>query len=549
MKTTFEITGKVVDVITKQIFSGRIRIKDGVITAIDECQDVEACYILPGLIDAHIHIESSMLIPSEFARLAVVHGTVGTVSDPHEMGNVMGVDGVRFMIENGQKVPFKFSFGAPSCVPATTLETSGATIGLKELDELLEMKEIYGLAEMMNVPGVLYNDPYVQDKLALSKKYGKPVDGHAPGLKGEDAARYIAAGISTDHECFTLDEAEWKIKQGMNVLIREGSAARNFDDLVPLVGTHPERVMFCSDDKHPNDLAKGHMNDLVKRAIQKGFDPLDVIRCCTFNPVQHYHLLVGLVQVGDPADFIVVDDLSNFNVIQTYIDGQLVAEKGESLIDSIPERPMNFFKASPVSLADVTVVPESGKLRIIKLIEGQLITDVLLDQVEGTGTNIESSIDKDILKMVVKDRYTDRPVAVGFVHGFGLKEGAFASSIAHDSHNVIAVGTSDQAIVDAMNMIIGVKGGISLVTNEGNYLLSLPFGGIMTGDDGFVAASAYEKFDHLAKSIGAKPEAPFMTLSFLALLVIPKLKLSDQGLFDGERFEFVDLFEKVSPHM
>jgi adenine deaminase len=544
MSVTNEISGKIVDVVARRIFQGKVKVKNGTIQEIVECESGPDVYILPGLIDAHIHIESSMLIPSEFARVAVVHGTVATVSDPHEMGNVMGVQGVKFMIDNGKRLPFHFYFGAPSCVPATPFETSGASIGLEELEELLKSEDIYGLAEMMNVPGVLFNDPLVKAKLQLAEKYGKPIDGHAPGLMGEDAETYIAAGISTDHECFTLEEAVWKIQHGMKVLIREGSAARNFDDLMPLVGMYPEMVMFCSDDKHPNDLVKGHINDLVQRAVAAGYNPLDVIRCCTFNPVKHYNLAVGLLQTGDPADFIVVDDMVGFHVLQTYIKGAKVAENGTPLLDSFVEKPLNLFHANVLGCEDITVKPAPGKMRVIKVIEGQLVTDEILEEVTRTEDNVVGNTERDILKLVVKDRYTDKPPAVAFIHGFGLQQGAIASSIAHDSHNIIAVGVDDNSIKEAINLIIHAKGGISVVTEDTRLVLPLPFGGIMSGEDGFVVASRYDHFDSVAKSIGAKPAAPYMTLSFMALLVIPKLKLSDKGLFDGVNFTFTQLFHE-----
>lgn len=545
MNNSFQLSGNIVDVIVGRIFPGKISVENGIITKIEEVSAVSDGYLLPGLIDAHIHIESSMLIPSEFARIAVTHGTVATVSDPHEIGNVMGVEGVNFMITNGKKVPFRFYFGAPSCVPATPFETSGASIGMNELETLMASDDIYGLSEMMNVPGVLFKDPLVIEKLALSRKYGKPVDGHAPGLMGEDAVNYISEGISTDHECFTLEEAIWKIQHGMKVLIREGSAARNFDDLMPLIRNHPDWVMFCSDDKHPNDLVKGHINDLVKRAIVGGYDPLTVVRCCTRNPVQHYQLNCGLLQVGDPADFILVDDLNAFNIRQTYIGGNLVAENGNSLLEPVKEQPLNFFNSSIVSLEQLKVPPHPGKIRVIKLIEGQLVTDEVFAEPTIKNEIVVSNSATDVLKIVVKDRYTDLPPAVGFVQGFGIKHGALASSIAHDSHNIIGVGTDDQSITEAINLIIEQRGGISIVYNKEKLVLPLPFGGIMSGNDGFEVAKLYDNFDSLAKIMGALPAAPYMTLSFMALLVIPALKLSDKGLFDGINFKFVNLFTNL----
>lgn len=546
MPESFEIAGKIIDVVSRRIFRGIVMVSKGRIAEIREDDNVPDRYILPGLIDAHIHIESSMLIPSEFARIAVTHGTVATVSDPHEIGNVLGIEGVRFMIENGKKVPFKFYFGAPACVPATTFETSGSAIGVKEVEELLMSKDIYGLCEMMNVPGVLFSDPVVMQKLALARKYKKPVDGHAPGLMGKEASDYIAAGITSDHECFTIEEAVGKIQHGMKILIREGSAAKNFDVLLPLIKEYPDMIMFCSDDKHPNDLVKGHINDLVKRALVKGFDPVTVIRCCTYNPSKHYHLNTGLLQIGDPADMIVVNNLNEFNVEETYIDGILVSQNGKTLINSFHEAALNYFNASFVRSEDIRIIPERGMIRVIQIIEGQLVTEELLVEGKVENNNIISNISEDILKIVVKNRYSDASPAIGFVKGFGLEQGAIGSSIAHDSHNIIAVGADDLSIAEAINMIITTKGGISCVNKDDRRILPLPFGGIMTGDNGFIVSSLYEQFDRMTKSMGCDLSSPYMTLSFMALLVIPSLKLSDKGLFDGINFRLTGLFRNES---
>jgi adenine deaminase len=538
---TFQISGKIMDVVSGRIFKGTVSIENGKVNHIEEDDNVPDQFILPGLIDAHIHIESSMLIPSEFARIAVVHGTVATVSDPHEIANVLGIKGVRFMIDNGKKVPFNFFFGAPSCVPATPFETSGASVGVEEVENLLQSDDIYYLSEMMNFPGVLSTDSSVMEKLALAKKYNKPVDGHAPGLTGEQAATYIAAGISTDHECYSLDEAISKLKYGMHILIREGSAAKNFNVLSPLIETYPGNVMFCSDDKHPNDLVKGHINDLVKRAIAMGFDPLTVIRCCSLNPVRHYNLNVGLVQTGDPADFIIVDDLQNFNILTTYINGNKVAENGKSLIRSVSETPMNNFFASRIHVDDIRATPVNEQIRVMKALDGQLLTGEIFAKGKTGNGNLISDTDNDILKIVVKDRYTDSPPAVGFVTGFGLKKGAIGSSVAHDSHNIIAVGADDHSITEAINLIISSQGGISFACGEEKELLALPFAGIMAGKDGYSVASRYELFHEKSKEMGSKLGAPFMTLSFMSLLVIPEIKLSDKGLFDAKHFRFTEL--------
>ncbi|MCK9421933.1 MAG: adenine deaminase [Bacteroidales bacterium] len=544
MKTNFKVSGNIVDVVGKRIFKGTVIVNDGKIIQIRQEPVSEQEFILPGLIDAHIHIESSMLIPSEFARLAVVHGTVGTVSDPHEIANVLGIPGIKFMIENGKKVPFKFNFGAPSCVPATSFETAGASLGVKEVEELLQMPEIKYLSEMMNFPGVLFKDTEVMQKLELARKAGKPVDGHAPGVTGADAEKYIKAGISTDHECFSLEEAREKIAFGMKILIREGSAAKNFETLSSLIDEFPDQVMLCSDDKHPNDLERGHINLEVKRALRMGFEAMNVLRCCTFNPVNHYHLDIGLLQPGDPADFIRVDNLTDFNVLETYIDGEQVAENGKSLIEHIVDEPFNRFETEKIETAELHVVSDGTRIRVQKALDGQLITEVVVAIPKTIDEKVISDPLRDILKLVVKNRYFLAPASVGFISGFGLKKGALASCVAHDSHNIVAVGTDDESIAVAINMIIESKGGISLVDGETRIILPLPFAGIMSGEDGYFVARKYDMMDKKAREMGSMLTAPYMTLSFMALLVIPALKLSDKGLFDGTRFAFTEIFEK-----
>jgi adenine deaminase len=541
-ETSFFIQGRIIDVVSGRVFPGTVEVEEGKITSVREEQVKETVYILPGLIDAHIHIESSMLIPSEFARLAVIHGTVATVSDPHEIANVLGVDGIRFMIANGKKIPFKFYFGASSCVPATPFETAGASLGVDEIDELLQMDEIGYLSEMMNFPGVLMEDEVVMAKLALARKYGKPVDGHAPGLMGEEAQKYIRAGISTDHECFTLEEGMEKAGFGMNILIREGSAARNFDTLAPLLDAFPGQVMFCSDDRHPDDLLRRHINDIARRAILKGYNLLSVIKACTLNPKRHYNLGTGLLQPGDPADFIVIDDPGTFRVIKTYIDGVLVADNGKSLIRSVMEKPVNLFNAHRISAAELIVKPLGKKIRVIEALEGQLITHGLSEISKIEKDNVVSDPGSDILKITVLNRYKPAPPAVAFIRNFGLKRGAIASTVAHDSHNIIAIGVQDEDIAKAINTLVDSKGGICCVDGENIYHLPLPVAGLMSEADGFEIAAKYEQIDQRARELGTRLRAPFMTLSFMALLVIPELKLSDKGLFDGGSFKFTSVF-------
>ncbi len=539
-----KFSGQIVDVVAGSIFPGEMIVKDGRIADIRETSKADDHFILPGLVDAHIHIESSMLVPAEFARLAVVHGTVATVSDPHEIANVLGIKGVDYMIDNGNKTPFYFNFGAPSCVPATAFETAGASLGPAEIEQLLSRPEIRYLSEMMNYPGVLFHDPEVMEKIQIAKKHGKPADGHAPGLRGEDAKRYVGAGISTDHECFTYDEALDKIKLGMDILIREGSAAKNFDALIPLLGEFPEMIMFCSDDKHPDALVKGHINELVQKAIALGFKPMDVLRAATLNPVRHYNLENGLLQIGDSADFIIVNNLEDFEIRQTWIRGQKVAENGKTLLPSVHSDIINHFDCSYVNHQDFRVEAKGKRIKVIEVIDGQLITRHSIQQARIENNEVLTDISRDILKIAVVNRYQNAAPAVAFVQNFGLKQGAIASTVAHDSHNIIAVGVDDASISMAVNLLIEHKGGISLVSDSKEMILSLPVAGLMSNKDGYEVAREYEMMDEETKTMGCTLGAPFMSLSFLALLVIPELKLSDKGLFDGKNFRFVELFEE-----
>ncbi|MCX6152828.1 MAG: adenine deaminase [Candidatus Kapabacteria bacterium] len=660
-----KISGKIVDVVKKEIFDGIITIENGRISSVDridlsflrmqestigpwkeipacagmtEQKEIPACagmtekdgipacagmtdtiefnhFILPGLIDAHIHIESSMLVPSEFARLAVRHGTVATVSDPHEIANVLGREGIDFMLQNAESVPMKFYFGAPSCVPATNFESSGAEITVNDISELLDDVRIKYLSEMMNFPGVIHNFPDVVEKLNAAKLKNKPIDGHAPGLTGDDLKKYIEAGISTDHECFTIEEAEAKIALGMKILIREGSAAKNFDALKSLIKSNNEMVMLCSDDCHPDDLATGHINLLVKRALDDGFDIFDILRTCTLNPKNHYGLETGLLQIGDSADFIVVDNFQEFNILQTYIDGNLVAENGKETFRRVPISPVNRFHAKKIEVEDLFVAPplnpplkngeneenplnptlEKGEneenhlspfekggnleefenpltsfkieghleapffkgglgvsgsipqIRVIEALEGELITNELICDAKIENNCIVSDLGRDILKLVVLNRYqavknNSAKPAIAFIKNFGFTHGAIASSVAHDSHNIIAVGADDDSIVRAINLIIENQGGMCAVGDDIETVLPLPVAGIMSCDDAEHVSALYSALNQKAKALGSALNAPFMTLSFMALLVIPKLKLSDKGLFDGGSFRFVDLF-------
>ncbi|SFU27872.1 Adenine deaminase [Pustulibacterium marinum] len=535
------VTGNYVDILNKTIYPAQITISQGKIERIQKINTPQQHFLLPGFIDAHIHIESSMLVPSEFARLAVLHGTVGTISDPHEIANVLGIDGVHFMINNGKKVPFKFHFGAPSCVPATKFETAGAKIDSEGIKELLASPDIYYLAEMMNYPGVLFDDEEVLKKIAWAKHFQKPVDGHAPGLMGDDAKKYASAGITTDHECFTQKEAQGKLDLGMKILVREGSAAKNFNALIPLLDENYNEMMFCSDDKHPDDLVLGHINQLCARAVAYGIDVFKVLRSACINPVKHYNMKVGLVQEGDAADFIVVEDLKDFKVLQTYINGALVAENGKSLIEAVPFETPNNFHTETKSVNDFQIKATSEKIRVIEALDGELITNEIHLQPKIADGYYISDTENDILKMTVVNRYGNTPPAIAFIKNFGLKAGAIAGSVGHDSHNIIAVGVTDEAIAKAVNTIITNKGGICAVDHEKTSVLPLPVAGIISDKDGWETGKLYEQIDAHAKALGSSLKAPFMTLSFMALLVIPDLKLSDLGLFSGNQFDFVSL--------
>jgi adenine deaminase len=537
MKT---IAGIISDPVQRKQFQGKIFIHNGKIEKIQETESAPERHILPGLIDAHIHIESSMLVPSEFARLAVRHGTVATVSDPHEIANVCGIEGVEFMIENGKKVPLKFYFGAPSCVPATPFETAGAVLDTDAVTRLLQRDEILYLAEMMNWPGVLNDDPGVLAKIDAAKKLGKPIDGHAPGLKGERAAKYASAGISTDHESFSKEEAGDKLKNGMLIAIREGSAAKNYHTLIELLAEYPGKIMFCSDDKHPDDLIHGHMNEIVSRTLSLGYNYFDTLHAISVLPVRHYKLNVGLLQPGDAADFIIVDKPETMNVLETWIDGKAVFKDSEVQFPEIVVNRINNFEPYKVKPDDFKLHSANPEQAIIAAQDGELVTERETARLEILNGEVLADPDRDILKIAVVNRYEKRPPAVGFIKNFGLKNGAIASSVAHDSHNIIAVGSSDEQISQAVNLIMKNHGGISAVHGKEKNTLALPVGGIMSDDSGENVAREYERLSNISREMGSKLKAPFMLISFMALLVIPSLKISDKGLFDGETFEFAE---------
>ena len=534
------VKGQLVDIHNRRITPSEILIIDGKIVEVKTIDKAPDHFILPGFIDAHIHIESSMLVPSEFARVALKHGTVATVSDPHEIANVLGMEGVRYMIENGKESQLKFHFGAPSCVPATTFETSGATLDVKDTREMLMWPEIYYLSEMMNFPGVLMEDPSVLSKIETAHELGKPIDGHAPGLMGEKAEKYIAAGISTDHECFTIEEARDKLQHGMKIIIREGSAAKNFDALHPLIATHTDKVMFCSDDKHPDDLIKGHINQLVRRAVHLGYDLYDILQIACINPVLHYGLDVGILREGDAADFIIVEDLHSFSIKEVFVDGTCVVSKTISPKVSMKPQIVNFFNTEKKNPADFKKQSVDDMIKVIIAKDGELITEQEEFPISKLDEINQTNIEEDILKICVVNRYKQAPVAVGWIKNFGLRRGAIASSVAHDSHNIVCVGVDDQSLCKAVNLVIEHRGGLCAVNGQFESILPLPIAGLMSAEDADQVSEKYSLIDQQAKELGSTLHAPFMTLSFMALLVIPELKIGDLGLFDVNSFRLID---------
>ena len=535
--------GIIVDVVNRCKFRGEITLKGNRIFSVRACEHENSNYILPGFIDAHVHIESSMTVPSSFARMVVPQGTVAVVSDPHEIANVMGEQGIDYMVENANSVPLKIYFGVPSCVPATPFESSGAVLDKNDVDRLLARKDLYYLSEMMNFPGVVYDDPDVMGKIEQAKKHNKLIDGHAPGLRGDNLRKYIQSGISTDHECFLYEEAVEKIKLGMKILIREGSAAKNFDELCQLIDEYPEKVMLCTDDSHPETLLEeGHIDKIIKKGLGKGIGLFNLLNAASVNPVRHYGLNIGLLQEGDPADFIIVEDLNEFKVLETVINGTSVYKGGEVLFLDIKPKPINVFNREKITIDDVVLKAETAKIRVITVTDGDLITGQEIHPPLVKDGNVISDTSRDILKMVVMSRYKNEPVQVGFIKNIGIKKGAISSSIAHDSHNIIAVGVSDADIVSVVNKLIENKGGIVVGDKNMQSGLKLEVAGLMSIKTGTEVASLYKQLIEQAKKFGCRLESPFMTIAFMSLLVIPELKLGDKGLFDVNKFGFVDVF-------
>ncbi|MDD2198686.1 MAG: adenine deaminase [Bacteroidales bacterium] len=542
MKQTLE--GNIIDIFKREIFPGEIHFEDGIITSIIPNNKTYEHYISPGFIDSHVHVESSMLIPSEFARLALANGTVAVVSDPHEIANVLGINGVKFMIENGKKVPLKFFFTAPSCVPATPFETSGANLNEKDIDKLMNEEPIVALGEMMNFPGVINEFEDVIAKLNITKKHNLPIDGHIPGVIGEPLQKYAKFGISTDHECSTLEEAEEKLKLGMNILIREGSAARNFEALYPLINSNPDSVMLCTDDSHPDDLINhGHINKILKLGIEKNIDIFKLWRAATINPVNHYNIPVGLLRIGDTADFIIIEDLVNLKIKETYINGELVFSNQRVLFDKITENTVNNFKRiEHIKIDDLKIKNIDKPVNVIECYDGSLVTGSFSSILQSQNNYLIPDLNKDILPISVINRYTESKPSNGFINGFGLRKGAIASTVAHDSHNIIAIGSNYESLQIAINELIESKGGICFVNDKDRYIIPLPYAGLMTNEDGYTVAKKYELINKAVQSSGCKLKAPFMTLSFMALLVIPELKIGDKGLFDINKFDFIDIY-------
>lgn len=567
-----EFTSYIYDVVSHTIRPVRISIENGIFTKVapitvteKDPVDVRGL-VIPGFIDSHIHIESSMITPAQFARIAVRHGTTSVVCDPHEIANVLGIDGIELMIKNANEVPFNFFFTAPSCVPATTFETSGAILNSSDIEYLLKKDEIVALGEMMNFPGVINGDEEVLKKLDLARKYGKPIDGHAPLLSNENLDKYLAQGISTDHECTNILEAIEKKLKGMKIMVRDGSSALNMEGLFNidegnLLIKNPsswdliyrdifERKIFSpifdfivSDDKHPNDLIKGHLNLSIKKAVDLGIDSLKAIDMVTINPAYHYNLNCGAIVEGAKADFIVVDSISDCNVLRTYVAGECVFD-GENVLFDVPEiETNNSINASKKSSGDFDIHYDGDEceVNVIECFDGELLTKKTTAKLSVKDGIIQPDVHKDILKIAVVERYGGNTVANAFIKGFGLKKGAIASSVAHDSHNIIVVGNNSDMMAQAVNRVIDDMGGIAIVSEQFSDSLPLPIAGLMSNENAYDVAQKLAILHKRAATLGCELQAPFMTMAFMSLLVIPSLKISDKGLFDGDSFEFVDV--------
>ena len=539
------LKGNLLNFSTGEIYPAEISIHDGLIKCVKPVKDSKSIkkenfkdVILPGFIDSHLHIESSMLTPSRFAEVVVPHGTTSVVADPHEIANVLGTPGIEYMMADAATVPLNVFFTAPSCVPATPFETSGAVIDSNEIDKLLKKEEIVALGEMMNFQGVLNDDEEVLWKLNSAKKRKKPVDGHAPLLSGKELCKYIAAGISTEHECTTPEEVFEKRKLGMKIMLRQGSSARNLKDLIPAGGD-----FIVSDDKHPEDLIQGHVDQMLREAIDYGLDPIKAVKMVTINPAEHYKLNKGHISPGRDADLVVVDKLENLNVKKVFINGKLVARDNKPVFQVKPVEIGNSIKVKrkPPSSFEIKSNNQKEIVRVIEVTEDQLTTGEFETVLKVKNGALQPDMEKDILKISVVERYGHNRVSNGFIHGFKLKKGAIASSIAHDSHNIIVVGTSSQEMANAVNNLIKNSGGLVTTSDKQYNSLKLQIAGLMSSKPANQVADNLRALQEKVKELGCKLDSPFMTLSFMALLVIPKLKISDQGLFDVEKFQFVDV--------
>ncbi len=531
------IEGNIVDVHGREVFPGSVAVEDGRIVSVRRHQTPEKGFILPGFVDSHVHIESSMLTPENFGRLAVRQGTVAVVTDPHEIANVCGMEGIEFMLRNSGRSPVKCFFTIPSCVPATGFDRSAGVVSGSDVAVLAESGKFVGLSEMMNVHGVVNDDPEIVRKIGAAKAHDLPVDGHAPLATGDVLREYVARGVVTDHECTSLSEAREKVGLGMKIQIREGSAAKNYEELRPLIGMCPDRLMFCTDDAHPQQLiSEGHIRGLVARSVGMGYDLFDVLRIASVNPVEHYGLDVGLLREGDKADFIIVEDLKDFEVREVFIEGKSVLDfqAGEDAADDM----INVFEHDPLELSSLKkeVGPE---INVMKLVPDQLLTE--LGVYRTLRSDFESDTENDILKIVYVNRYFNGEPQVAFCKGFGLRKGAVASSVAHDSHNIIAVGTNDADLLCAINSLVECKGGLCVVNDGEVNVLPLPIGGIMSPSAGEIVAAEYDALEGIAKDVlGCPLNAPFMTLSFLSLVVIPEVKIGEKGLFSFSKFGWFD---------
>lgn len=535
------VEGIIYDPIAKIIIPGRIILKNGRIDQIEPDDSITGPIILPGFVDSHIHIESSMLVPTAFSKIAIKHGTIAVVADPHEIANVAGVAGIDFMINNSKSAEMKFFFGAPSCVPVSPFDDCYEVIDSIEIEKLMKRKDIYFLGEMMNFPGVINSDADILKKISHALDNKKPIDGHAPGLVNESLKKYISTGISTDHECFTLEEAKEKLKLGMSVQIREGSAAKNFNTLHSLITTHPLKTMICTDDCHPEDLILGHINNTVKRSLKLGHNIFDILQVVSVNPVRHYNLDVGLLQIGDNADFIVVDNLENLNIKANIINGVNVLENSSISINTTSDI-TNYTFSPTINLENLSLMAKGSKVKVIEVLEGELVTNLIEKTVLTKDEKIITDIENDILKIVVVNRFKSNELYIGLIKGFGLTKGAIAESIAHDSHHIIAVGVDDLSIFRAIDYIIKNKGGVCYFDSNEIIGLALPVYGLMGFDSGNIIADKYKEINSKVVADGCKLQAPFMTLSFMALSVIPMLKITPRGLFDVTQFQFTDLF-------